>query len=105
MKASEVLREARNILFERGWTRVVREAPGGEVCLEAACSIPITGMPDFLLLYAHDPIEVDVVSALRAATGAPVSLWSWNDAEDRTFDDVIDALDRAEKLALIREES
>jgi hypothetical protein len=98
MTPAEVIREARNVLFERGWTQGRREADDGAVCLEAALSIAICGKPRFLCEGARG--TQGVIAAIEAAIDTDTeSTWEWNDYYRRTFNEVIDALDRAEKLA------
>jgi hypothetical protein len=105
MKPSEVMREARNVLFERGWTKLPNalgwipeeDAPPVPLCIEGA-----------VRLAKGEPVIEDEKPYLREAIcergGFGESPWEWNDRAATTFDDVIDVLERAEKLALIAEE-
>lgn len=102
MKDSEIFREARNVLFERGWgTGHWGTVDGdGPVCLEGAVNCAAMLSLGEMLVHSfamNSPV-------LREACGGLIP-FSFNDSPERTFDEVIDALERAEKLALIREES
>jgi hypothetical protein len=94
MKASEIIREARNVLFERGWTQGELIAESGELCLEGALSLAETGEIRYLPYCG----AVDAVMKALDVKWRD-SLWGFNDTTGRTFDEVIDALDRAEKIA------
>lgn len=99
MKASEVLREARNVLFERGWYQgYYYSFADDSVCLRGAVSVAHCGRV-MGALYESPAIRVleRIIPERNVA--------AWNDAPERTFDEVIDILDRAEKQALIAEES
>lgn len=107
MKPSEVIREARNVLFERGWTRRQLEHDDGSVCAMGALRIAAYGA-----VLGWGPEVESARDCLIAAdahlpdfiTDEP-SVPAWNDYPGRTFGEVIDAFDKAEKLALIAEES
>lgn len=98
MRPSEIIREARNQLFERGWTQREAESSDGRVCIMGAVNFAVYGR-------SHCPMDYDAekeglrnrVADLLSPTGAAVA--HWNDAPGRTFDEVIEHLDKAEKLA------
>lgn len=98
MTDAQIIRDARNLLFERGWNQGALEGDDGSLCVSgavnaavnAACLGPVE--PYFRVLRLFE----SVVS--REITG-------WNDAPERTFNEVIDAMDRAEKIAESREVS
>lgn len=97
MKPSEVIREARSILFERGWHQGGYQGRDGSVCVEGACLLALETLPGALS-------EADTLSTIRAVLPSSFcAVFLWNDDEDTTFSDVIDVLDRAEKIAEERE--
>lgn len=115
MKASEIIREGKVRFFERGWGKETLLAPDtGFVCSLGALGLAAGIEEDRLLGQDALPNE-EKVGALGEAIAWLVeacgqeSLWQYmtladrvvefNDAEDRTFDEVVDAFDRAEKLA------
>lgn len=99
MKPSEVIREARNQLFERGWHQGGYEGPDGSVCMAGAVNAALTGRPRLLASESNATFAlIDAVRApLEAASDGHVP--HFNDTEGRTFDEVIEAFDRAEKFA------
>jgi hypothetical protein len=93
----EVLRAAREYLFEHGWMQGEYEDEGGQVCLEGACRKPL-GLPTRA---SDDPDENDdetwaaafnAEAAISRTLGIP-GVVTWNDDHDRTFDEVINAID------------
>lgn len=101
MKASEIIREARNVLFERGWHKGDTLGPDGSVCTYGAL-IAATGeevqSESVRAVFADE----DATGFVERVIGAPIG--QWNDLPERTFAEVVDALYRAEKIAE-REES
>ena len=95
MKTSEVIREARNLLFERGWTKNYLKNAAGNVCLRGALMWAATGGIDWSAWDKISPAESIISSKL--INGMNVA--SWNDEPSRTFDEVIEVLDKAEKIA------
>lgn len=94
MKPSEVIRETKNVLFERGWKRGGFEGDDGTVCVYRALDIATRG----------PGISWDAYKAVVSALPEPhTGIWVWNDARVRSFDEVIDVLDKAEKIAEARE--
>lgn len=109
MKASELIREARNVLFERGWhqgyfTPIDDDtgeplADDGPVCIYGAIGCVLGDVENKgISTAAVDPF---LFAVLDVEDDCEVT--EWNDAQERTFSEVIDALDRAEKLAEQRE--
>lgn len=129
--ASETIRRAKDELWTRGWSQSGPESQG-TVCIMVALGLGLGHSFDELVndevgwsnLVAPCDAARAVAEALddlyprtSAFCGAPVSwkgqdLWIWNDQEeaddsfpaDRSFNDIIDVLDLAEKKALAREE-
>lgn len=103
MKPSEVIREARPILFERGWTQRMEMGPDGSVCLVGAIKAARWEHDNSNgVHFTERRVPPKVRAFLKAALNVN-SIEHWNDMRERTFDDVIDALDKAEKLAEISE--
>src|SRR5690348_1929195 len=97
MKPSEVISEARNILFERGWTQGTYENDAGELCTLGALNAVYQ-----LKERAPDVHLGAAIMSARVAVQESIGhkrIPTWNDHRDRTFSDVIDALDKAEKIA------
>lgn len=92
MKPSEAFREAKCVLFERDWAQHTFGIEGGSVCALGAIGVALTG--DELGWLDQGSA---IITTLRRAIGGPITLF--NDAPGRTFDEVIDAFDKAEKLA------
>lgn len=101
MLASEAIREARTLLFERGWCqRSFGTGTGGPYCIHGA-------LHHVVIRERHKEwfdMKEDVHAALRLALDGEIGI-TWQDRDGRTFDEVIDALERAEKFALIAEEA
>lgn len=110
MKPSEIIRESKCILFERGWCKEALENERGEVCALGAINVAATGMACLSSLGHYPRDVVAAKQSLSSAISEPL-IYRWNNDSERTFDEVIEALDRAEKLAeqaecdaLLREE-
>jgi hypothetical protein len=98
-EVATILERARDYLLERGWCQGTTGVTDGPRCLVGAVSQVATdyvmarqGERNFgLICY---PME-----ALRVGLGVrrPEQLPRWNDAPDRTLDDVVDLLERAAK--------
>lgn len=101
MKPSELLREGRNQLFERGHTKGELERDG-QVCSIGAlyCAVYGTARPSGQAL-ADMETHSQFLSAYRCLKRAANCdfVADWNDRPNRTFSEVIDAFDKAEKLA------
>lgn len=97
--AAEVIREARNVLFERGWAQNAYTAGDGSVCIRKA--IRLADARDAAQVEYRGSIARDCCEALSAALGDPSVLagLAFNDLPSTTFDDVLEVLDRAEKIA------
>jgi hypothetical protein len=97
VKPSEAIREGRNRLLERGWCQDVLEEADGSLCSVGAIRSAVLGDTD----RTYDPAAMWVckraVATLSDAAGVHIPVF--NDAPGRTFDEVIDVFDKAEKLA------
>jgi len=105
MKSSEVFRTARNVLFERGWYQGdFLDDNNQSVCVAGACmlayGLAIGQLDDMFigndlqnLLYRLDALLPDWENTAH-----------WNDEHGRTFSEIIELLELAEKQALIEEE-
>lgn len=88
----DVLREAARILMRDGWTQGEVGTPGGTKCavgaIKAACGVHLYDWSDTAVA-AADLLQnwVDPRGSYRVA--------DWNDAPERTAEDVILALKRA----------
>ena len=96
MLASEAIREARNVLMQDGWCQGQSENDRGEKCMSGALA------KVFLRDHVSRAATTAATDCVRAATIPQFPLW--NDTPGRTIHEVLDAFDRAEKLALIVEE-
>ena len=106
MELSELCRETRNQLFERGWAQGTVRNAGGNVCimgaaiaalgLDAAMDPRYFGAEKVRMLLAFDGLVADVAKT----NDAP----EFNDSVETTFTAVIDTLDLAEKRAMLTEE-
>lgn len=103
MKASEVIREARNVLFERGWYQGDFVGPDGSVCAYGALVVA-EGMEVRKSNADAGTCETDAADYFERAIPV-LSMFDWNDKPGRTLNEVMEALDKAEKLALIAEEA
>jgi len=110
MQASEILRNARHALYERGWAQRYLESPSGHLCSIGALNLATFGVVEPLLkgtfireadraanILRHAMMDVD-------STQGDVPIHRWNDFRLRTFDQIVEAFEKAEKLALIAEE-
>jgi hypothetical protein len=97
MRPSEVIREGRNILFERGWHKGGYEGPDGSVCVVGACRAALLG--DACLPTSHEQSNDFTAIFDEALGGGWREASEFNDSPSTTFDDVIELLDRAEKIA------
>jgi hypothetical protein len=94
MNAAEAIREARNVIMERGWAQGSYKNSGGEVCAVGALLFVTRGR-------LNKQLHNDAYTALQKAIDLPHSdcISVWNDADSRTIHEVLDAFDRAEKIA------
>lgn len=107
MLASEIIRKGKEVILERGWCQNKFEAFDGRVCMQGALNVAMYGQTCPLMLPSAAP-SVRVEKAVSAAMTAAVrgtAVPYFNDHFASRTDDVIDAFDRAEKLALIAEEN
>ena len=103
MTPAEVLSKARDVLAERGWGQGELVGPSGAVCLMEALF-----RADEKVLVAEE--RWPVINAVEVAVGIPASTWHdgtdlprWNDAPERTYEDVQKALKDAQYLLESRE--
>lgn len=102
---SEFIREMKATHVQRGWVQNIMEDEYGHLCLVGARLVTSKGLS---LLYP----EIGIYNIAGAALGSiadaiginRTELVEWNDHPHRTFNDLIDIYDKAEKLALIAEE-
>ena len=95
MTPAEVLSKARDVLAERGWTQRTGERASGEVCTVRAT---------FIAAHRDRELAWQVESLIAEAAGlySAFNVPTWNDAPERTYEDVILALKQAEELAVER---
>lgn len=98
MLFSEAFREARNVLMERGHNKNGQyRGPDGSVCAYGAVAT-VTGGE-----YVCGGLLEKALNSLHPDSKTFVA--AWNDAPERTLDEVLELLERAEKLAEEREAS
>ena len=93
MNAAEVLSKARDVLADVGWCQLDFHDSEGRVCTYAALTRQSPYPGGLLVDQAAD--------CLKQVVGG-VSVTSWNDRPERTYEDVILALKQAEELAVER---
>lgn len=81
-------------LVTRGWIQGAMQAGDGAVCLQGAINCSIFGAPRAGPFLIADDIDtetlrryLDAYSTAERTLGQPVD--TWNDAEGRTFDEVL----------------
>ena len=98
MKPSELFQKAKTVLMERGWNQGnYEDDETRRVCLVGALHVSL----------GHAPNQIDMSLAEESARSPGRYIrkviegnWTrWNDAEDRTFNQVIGLLDEATLLA------
>lgn len=111
MEVREVLEQAADVIRERGWTQGENEnTRTGQVCLAGAINIVTIGKatyePSFKLTpgpehadLSHSRRALDAVGVALGPPGWPNDPVEWQDAEGRTVDEVLDALERAAREA------
>ena len=85
---AEVLNAAADLIEKRGWCQHLAFDPDGRHC--ALGAIWAQRCPG--------PLEREAVAAVRRATGSPF-VGEWNDAPQRTKEEVVEALRKAAALA------
>jgi hypothetical protein len=103
MKPSEIIRESKNVMFERGWCQGSFERLDGSVCVRGALRLSATQGARIVWTDGWQVGEAEAAAHVSTAVGGGY-IPTWNDTKGRTFSEVIDALDLAEKLAMIAEE-
>lgn len=108
MKASEEIRATKELLMRSGWTKHHLIAFDGTRCLVGGVLGAVQPENQAVVL---ETIWGAIDAPCRHCCGAPTrremrrEIEYWNDQPFRTFDEVCDVLDKAEKLALIAEEA
>lgn len=98
MTPAEALSKARDVLAERGWHQGDYEGAEGSVCLYGALAAAVGVAPADLGTSTTVVAAAAILPRTRAMDGGLVSIW--NDAPERTYEDVVLALKQAEELAL-----
>lgn len=75
---------AKELLLEKGWCQKIGTNAQGQHCIVGALDVVVPKAPGFYPAYDY----------LRSVLGSN-NLISWNDEPERTFDDVINLLDKA----------
>lgn len=102
MKTSEILMKAKAALLARGWCQGSLER-NGRVCAVGAITAGLYGHPQ--TLWSDPPLVAALDLFQRTACGKPMSRFDeyrigpWNDAPERTLQDVYDAFDAAIAIA------
>lgn len=91
---AKVIREGRNVLFERGWWKGATTGPDDEVCSYHALALAAERVRG---PYCGRALDLGAPEHLAAST--------YQDLPDTTFDDVLAMFDRAEKIAESRADS
>lgn len=109
MTPADIIREARNKLFELGWTKhCLQDDETKEVCAigalyAAICGVEENGEIRWEVLQDNGTIRkllVKLESFLKdAVPDSPRLVAYYNDAAGRTFDQIIELFDKAEKYA------
>lgn len=97
MTPAEVLSRARDVLAERGWHQGgYTNRRTGAVCLYGAVNVARG-----VAVNSAEPESRRLASLVLVADGFddPLNIGGWNDAPERTYEDVIFALKHAEELA------
>jgi hypothetical protein len=92
MTPSEILLKAADLLAERGWTQGQLVSAGGRVCALGAIRIACTGTIDVLPGLSLGDAGNSASRRLETYVGCWIA--SWNDAPERTAEDVILAMKR-----------
>lgn len=100
MDAAELIREARHLLFERGWTKFELEDENGHLCAIGALQSTVeTCNCDAYRTALHALNEASGLSCGRGGENCEHPIARFNDHPHRTFQEVIDVFDKAEKIA------
>jgi hypothetical protein len=92
-ETATTLLRARQYLVERGWCKGAFGDDGSPRCMVGAI-LSATGARG-----CFDPLILGAMRALKSVTGSPGTVVGWNDAPDRTEQEVLDAFDRAAAIA------
>jgi hypothetical protein len=86
----DVIRRTKEVLLERGWCQNALEDAWGRVCLVGAFDVATSGD---VRMGPHRWTE-DVLDAYDAIAGRCAGPWNcWNNAPERTFEEVVALLD------------
>jgi len=107
MRPSEILRTARHKLYEHGWAQRHLRDNEGHLCAIGAINLAAFGtVSPILSLHAPSGAACDASHFLYQAMNEvdPLllgmqSVSLWNDLPYRTFDQIIEAFEKAEKYA------
>jgi hypothetical protein len=101
MKPSEIIRKGRSRLFQHGWCQHSFQDTEGRLCAFGALRAATSTVPESF----EDSLDLPTQRAclyLEKSIG-PDKHWfpivGWNDEPGRTFSEVVDLFDKAEKLA------
>lgn len=93
MTPADLLVTARGFIVTEGWCQNHHRMPyTGEVCTVGALSLAANG--DAQNTHRSEPEHKQAYTFLQRASGC-LSVLAWNDADDTTFEDVLDLFDRA----------
>jgi hypothetical protein len=97
MTALDILTRAKAELLRVGWCQHESTAKDGRRCGISAIDFGVAGSKDSVDDIAH----IEAIRLFRVANQLPVycGIAEWNDVYGRTFDEVLEAFDRAIALA------
>lgn len=102
MKPSEILQATKERLMEKGWTQRIYGDSEGPNCISGAFTFTVHVLNQAARLSLYD-VEKYFMRSIEH--DAMCSITRWNDQHDRTFGDVMAALDNAIILAKEEENS
>ncbi len=98
----EILRAARQLLIDRGWTQgtFARDAKGARTLYDAPDAVCYCSLGAIMVVGRGFAPEASTLALTKAiGSGHPANVAEWNDAKDRTKEEVLAAYDRAIVLA------
>lgn len=100
LSTADVLRAAKQVLIERGWTQGKYVDDFGCVCSFGAINVAVTGDPRQSGSYRSSEEQAATEASRLVSKAVDRELLDiWNDAVGRTKDDVLAAFDKAIALA------